>query len=170
LTVTVFTHHRALAIRLPSPLSLAERDGIEVMVADARGTPTLQGEWEPTPETFRRGHALWMRGTGIVELDVPTLDRARKADDPQRVPAGWQASLAFAGIPDMRQLHDLSMAVSVNGRAVASFVPFYGWREYRLLLPPGTLHAGRNEFRLDIVDAGGAPWRFALVYVRLDLD
>jgi hypothetical protein len=168
--VTIFTHHRALAIRLPSPLSVAEPDGVEVMVADAFGTPTLLGEWEPTPGHFRRGRYLWMRGTGVVVLDVPALDGTRKADDPQRVPAGWQASLAFAGLPDMRERRNLSMAVSVNGHAIASFIPFYGWREYRLLLPQGTLHAGRNDVRLEIADAGGAPWRFALVYVRLDLD
>jgi hypothetical protein len=144
-----------------------------VTIADALGTPTLQGEWEPTPGHFRRGQYLWMRGTGIVALDVPTLDGLRKADAPQSVPPGSQASLAFAGIPDMRQRRErrhLSMAVSVNGHAIASFVPFYGWREYRLLLPPGTVHAGRNEVRLDVTDATGAPWRFALVYVRLDLD
>ena len=62
----------------------------------------------------------------------------------------------------LRERRCLSARVTVNGRELPRFVPFVGWREYRLLVPRDTLHAGRNDVRFEITDAAGAPWRFAM--------
>jgi len=159
------THHRRLAIRLPSPLSAA--GGNEVVIADALGTAALQGDWDPAPTRFRRGRSVWMRGHGAVTIE--TTRRATGAEAAARAEPlpGAQATLAFAGLPDMHERRSLTMHVTVNGRAIATFVPFFGWREYRLLVPADVLSPGQNEIRLDLTDDRGEPWRFALVYVRL---
>jgi membrane-associated phospholipid phosphatase len=160
----------ALKIRLPSPLSVHERDGVELRVADAVDTGALSGGWSRAAEHFRRGDFLWLEAEGGVTLTLPAIAGARKSDDGPREPSGRQASLAFAGRPDLRERRCLSARVSINGRQLPPFVPFVGWREYRLLVPPGVLRAGRNEVRFAITDAAGEPWRFAIVYLRLDLD
>jgi membrane-associated phospholipid phosphatase len=160
-----------LKIHLPSPLSVRERDGVEVHVAEALGSDTLTGRWNPNVEHFRRGAYLWLEGEGGVTLTLPAApDVARRPDDRPSVPAGWQASLAFGGRPEIRERRCLTARVSINGQALPAFVPFVGWREYRLLVPPGVLRAGRNDVRFEITDASGKPWPFAIVYVRLDLD
>jgi hypothetical protein len=167
LAIALHWHAR---IALPSPLSVPEHDGVEVRVVDARGTDALRGGWASSPERFRRGSYLWLDGAGVVALDVPVHAESSDVQERQRVPSGSQATLAFGGRPDLRERRCLTMRVSVNDRTLAPFVPFVGWREYRLLLPPKTLHPGRNEVRLDVSDRDGRPWRFAVAYLRLDLD
>src|SRR6185503_12203395 len=94
--------HSHARIRLPSPLSIAEHDGVELHVADAVGTDALGGAWVGPPERFRRGAYLWFDGVGTAALDVPprASDGSR---DPQRVPSGAEATLAFGGRPDLRE-------------------------------------------------------------------
>ena len=168
--LAVVTRAPAFKIHLPSPLSVHERDGVELRVADAVGTDALRGGWNTSAEHCRHGDYLWLEVEGSATLMLPAIDGARESDDGQRAPAGGQASLAFAGRPDLRERRCLTARVSVNGRQLPPFVPFVGWREYRLPVPPGVLHAGRNEVRLAIVDAAGSPWRFAIVYLRLNPD
>src|SRR6185369_9935790 len=91
------------------------------------------------------------------------------ANDARRFPGGAAASLAFGGREDLRQRRCLSARVTLNGRELARFVPFVGWREYRLLVPPGWLRSGANEIRFEVTDAAGEPWPYAMAYVRLEL-
>lgn len=161
----------ALKIRLPSPLSVHGPGDVDLRVAEALDGDALRGGWNRSPEHFRRGRFLWLDSEGGVTLVLPPRDDGGgTADDRRSVSAGRRASLAFAGRPDLRERRCLSARVTVNGRELPRFVPFVGWREYRLSLPPDVLRAGRNEIRLAITDAAGNPWRFAVVYVRLELD
>jgi membrane-associated phospholipid phosphatase len=168
--VLAIATHWGLRIPLASPLSTHEHDGVELRVADALGSAGLRGGWEGPVEHFRRGTFLWLEGAGSVVLTLPARDRVRPIGSARDVPAGWQASLAIAGRPDLRERRCLTMRVRVNGHALPSFVPFVGWREYRLLVPLHTLRPGRNEIGVEVADASGAPWRFAIAYLRVDLD
>ena len=166
LVLTVVSHDRRLRVVLPSPLSVSA-DGIEVRPFALPDGAALHGGWDAAPGHFRRGGYLWMRGDASVAFDPGPL---AAGDGVHPVPPGAEATLAIAGRPDITERRCLTMDVSVNGRALRPFVPFVGWREYRLLLPPGTLQPARNEVRLAVHDAAGAPWRFAVAYVRLDRD
>jgi hypothetical protein len=141
-----------------------------VRVADLPESGAIEGRWNRSVERFRRGTFLWLEGAGVVTLTLPALEGRSGTANSQPVPAGRQAVLAFAGRQDLRERRCLSARVSINGQDLPRFVPFVGWREYRLLVPGGMLRAGRNEVRFEITDVAGAPWRFAIAYVRLDLD
>jgi hypothetical protein len=56
--------------------------------------------------------------------------------------------------------------VDLNGRSLARFVPFSGWREYRLPIPAGLLRVGRNEVAISAATRAG-PTRVAVTYVRI---
>ncbi len=161
------THSRGHRISLPSPLSVSA-DGVEAHPPALLGSDALRGGWEATPERFRRGGYLWLRGAGSIALMLEPSSGV--GDGVHPVPAGAEATLAIGGRPDLVARRCLTFRVSVNDRTLAPFVPFVGWREYRLLLPPGTLRPGRNDVRLEVTDASGEPWRFAVAYVRLDRD
>jgi len=159
-------HARALEIRLPSPLSARGPETTEVAIGAHIGTPVLQGAWEKTDEVFRGGALAWLRGSGTITITLPesgagSVGRAATA-------GGAGAVLALAGRPDVRERRCLLLRVSVNGRALRPFVPFVGWREYRLRVPAGTLRPGPNEVRVEIADREGTPWRFALAYLRIN--
>lgn len=168
--VLMIALHAQARLYLPSPLSVAEYDGVELRVGESSATEALSGAWIRPAERFRRGTFLWFDGVGIATLTVRPPSAAGPRDDGQRVPRGSEATLAFGGRPDLRERRCLTMRVSVNGRELPPFVPFVGWREYRLLLPPDTLRVGPNEVRLQVLDANGGAWRYAVAYIRLDLD
>jgi membrane-associated phospholipid phosphatase len=164
LVLAAVVHERALGIRLPSPLSARGESTIEIRPDAALGTPTLTGGWEGPLERYRGGSVAWLRGAGAVAFELPDTMVATR--DP--VPAGSQAILAIAGRPDIAPRRCLALRVAVNGTPLAPFVPFVGWREYRLLVPPGTLRPGTNEVRLEVATPSGDPWRFAVAYLRID--
>jgi len=168
LVLVAIIRERTLGISLPSPLSARAGSVTEVRVGAVLGTSALGGEWEHPMETFRGGDLAWLRGVGTVSLQLADGATGR-ATTRRAVPAGSQAILAIGGRPDIVQRPCLSMRVAVNGLPLRPFVPFVGWREYRLLVPPGTLRPGPNEIRLEIATSGDDhPWRFALAYVRLE--
>jgi len=167
LVLAVVTHARGRSISLPSPLS-ASADGVEVHPPSLLGSEELHGAWETTAGQFRRGAYLWLHGAGAVTLTLQAPPTG--GDGVHPVPEGSEATLAIGGRPDLVERRCLTFRVSVNDRALRPFVPFVGWREYRLLLPPGTLRPGRNDVRLEVTDVGGEPWRFAVAYIRLDRD
>ncbi len=164
--LVLVTRVPALKMRLPSPLSVHEQDDVEVQIADALASGALEGDWHRAVEHFRRGRFLWLDGPGAVTFTVPER-LTRVAGDSAALPA---ASLVFAGRPDFPERPCLSARVLINGRELRRFVPYVGWREYRLPLPPRLLHTGRNDVRFEITDAVGAPWRFAMTYVRVAFD
>ena len=74
--------------------------------------------------------------------------------------------LSIAGRPQKTPRSCTAVAVTLNGRALGRFVAFVGWREYRLRLPAGLVHAGANEVGFT-AGAGERPARFGITYVRL---
>jgi membrane-associated phospholipid phosphatase len=170
IVLAIVTRERTLGIRLPSPLSIHETDGVELQIADVLGSDALNGGWITPAEHFRRGMYAWLKGSGMATIDMGALDARHDRTNVRPIPAGWQASLAIGGRPDISERRCLTMQVRVNGRDLPPFVPFVGWREYRLLLPAGTLHPGANDVRIGVTDAAGEPWRFAVAYLRVDLD
>jgi hypothetical protein len=153
------------AWRLPSPLS---RVGPETLDLDA-GNPAVSGmlfgNWAGLGREDPVGPVLWLNGAGgLSVLDVPSPGDLGP-DAPARY-AGPQ-SLAFAGRPGDSEDGCLLVRVAVNGTIVAGFVPYPGWREYRVPLPAGTLRPGTNEIQLSARAPDGRPRRFALAYLRL---
>ncbi len=166
--LAVVLNVRALAVRLPSPLMPRESHVIEVEPMAQLGTPALDGTWEAPFDRDDR-QAAWLFGTGTVHVVVPP-PAAQGTDDRRPLRPGAAAVVAIAGRPDIRERRCLSLRVAVNDRLLDEFVPYVGWREYRLAVPPETLRGGANEVRIDVVDGSGAPWRFGVAYVRVDLD
>lgn len=146
--------------RLPAPLVGSRVALVDVDVGE-RIRPQLAGKWLESAEEHPGGSLVWLEGSGTIPFDVPDAvvvgARGTRAHG---------LRLAFGGRTEKDPEACLTIGVDLNGRPLASFVPFNGWREYRLPVPPGLLHAGRNELAIS-AGAGGAPARFAVAYVRL---
>ena len=182
--LAVVVHDRALGIHLPSPLITRGSATVEVGMGESWATPLLQGGWEEPTEGFGGGVLAWLRGTATVTVVLPAdgswlaavaalpAAATRETAPPDAPPAAAdrRAVLAIAGRPDIAVRRCARVRLAVNGRELPSFVPFEGWRQYRLPLPPGTLRPGPNEVRIAVADEDDAPLRFALAYVRIDPD
>jgi len=180
--LAVVVHDRALGIRLPSPLAAREPSTVEVAMGESWGTPLLQGGWEEPVESFRGGVLAWLRGAATVTVVLPangdwpapvaapsaTAGRETVSTEALPTAAAGRAVLTVAGRPDITVRGCVWVRITVNGWELPSFVPFVGWRQYRLPVPPGTLGSGPNEVRIAAADERGAPLRFALAYVRID--
>ncbi len=153
-----------LHIRLPTPLDRATGSAVEVVAGTDLGASTRGGDWEATSERASGRAATWLRGAGTVVIELPATGAALGSS----LDAG--AELMLAGRPDIDGRRCAVVQVAVNGRALRPFVPFEGWREYRLPLPPGVLRSGVNEMRIEVVDERNSAWRFALVYLRVAAD
>jgi membrane-associated phospholipid phosphatase len=182
--LAVVVHDRAFGIRLPSPLTAREPATVEVGMGESWTTPLLQGGWEEPVENFRGGVLAWLRGAATVTVVLPAdgswfaaveslpavAARDTASTDAPPAAAAGQAVLAIAGRSDITVRRCARVRIAVNGRELPSFVPFEGWRQYRLPVPPGTLRPGPNEVRIAVADESDAPLRFALAYVRIDPD
>jgi hypothetical protein len=95
----------------------------------------------------------WLTGAGAV-----TLPPAGATDD------GW--TIAFGARPDADAPACVRVSVSAGGRPIATFVPFEGWREYRVaagaVAPEASL-----AVRFEAEYGDGTPARLAVAYVRL---
>lgn len=101
------------------------------------------------------GRVAWFDGTITIPIDVsPGFDVARTLE------------LAVGGRSERALGSCLTLGFAVNGIEIGRFVAFRGWREYRLVLPSGTLRAGANALTLSALTPDG-PVRWALAYVRL---
>jgi undecaprenyl-diphosphatase len=140
-------------VELPAPLVGASDAFVEVDVGV--GGAGFSGAWreeerQRPADTFR-----WLEDRGAVALDV------------SRDVAGEAAPrLAFGARTEKPRPACMSVAVELNGRAIGAFVPFDGWREYRLPIPVGLLREGRNEVAVSVA-AANAPARLALSYLRI---
>ena len=145
--------------RLPAPLVSRARALVEVDLG-GDSTVALTGGWREAGEEAPGGSLVWLEGAGTIPVDVPPTILAAHADGtaPFRLALGGRPALPATGCT--------TVTVDVNGRTLAAFVPFGGWREYRLPIAADLLHAGRNEVAID-VRAGTEPRRFAVTYVRL---
>lgn len=101
------------------------------------------------------GPVAWLDGAAAIDVDVPAdVDVTR----PLQLAVGGRSQRALASC--------LSLAFGVNGTEVGRFVAFRGWREYRVIVPPGVLRVGANVLTLS-AETGDGPVPWALVYVRL---
>lgn len=157
---------RSMEIRLPSPLTVPQEAIAQVSTGTAIGTPILRGEWSAgTKGVGGFPSAPRLQGSGVVGIEVPepTIPGKRRRD------GGASALLAFVGLPDTTAPACATLRVAINGAPLRPFVPFQGWREYRLIIPAGTVHPGRNEVQFDFLSDGGAARTLAIAYVRLVL-
>jgi membrane-associated phospholipid phosphatase len=147
-------------LTLPAPLIGSRLALVDVDVGEPL-RPALVGAWKEAADDRAVGSLVWLEGSGTIPMDVPEAV-VRVADDQAR----RSLRLAFGGRTETDLSSCLSLGVDLNGQPLARFVPFSGWREYRLAIPPGLLHAGRNELALSAETRGG-PARFAVTYVRV---
>lgn len=141
-------------VQLPSPL-VGRRAALVDVHVEPGLRPVLLGSWKEAGRERVVGSYLWLLGDGTVPLDVP-------AD----ATTGRPLRLAFGGRPQRSDRSCVGLEVALNGQTIGRFLPFVGWREYRLAVPPRLLRAGRNE--LTIMAAGrDGPARFGIRYVRV---
>jgi undecaprenyl-diphosphatase len=154
LAVAFAVDHRMgdAGLRLPAPLIGRNLALVDVDVgADRRSE--LGGNWRESAEERSVGSLVWLEGSGVVPLEMTTASTEPFV-------------LAWGSRMERVQPSCLTLDVAVNGRPVGRFVPFAGWREYRLPLAPGVLHAGRNEVGFSAATREG-PARLAVTYVRV---
>ena len=130
-------HARHLAVVLPSPLV---------------GSGAMATAAAPR---------FWVEGHAAIPVELPATAGGLTEDGR---PDGY---VVLAGRPDIEVRRCVALRVTVNGYELSPVVPFVGWREYRLRLPPGTLRAGTNHVEVDVRDERGNPWRFGVAYVDL---
>lgn len=154
-------HRPDLRIRLPSPLSGPGPGTITIDLGARESAPFLRGGWAASApgEETPGGSQVWLTGPGMVNVQLPggSLDPLRGA------------VLTLTGRPDSTDRRCIRVRLAVNDEALPVFVPFRGWREYRLSVPPGRLRSGANEVRIEVADDRGQPSRFALGYLRLEI-
>lgn len=145
-------------MRLPSPLVARDAAVVDVDVG-----PEMQsaraGDWREAGLERPFGSYLWLEGRASIVLNVP----AHAVRDDARM------QLAFGGRPEKLRGSCVRLDVSLNDRSVARFVPFVGWREYRLDIPLGVLRVGDNVLTIDArrADRSG---RFGVTYARIAPD
>jgi membrane-associated phospholipid phosphatase len=142
-------------IRLPSSLSV-DAPGVVSAVLEAL-TNDQGGGWRERSYEHPAGPLVWLDGHGTVALDVPEApnDGARPS------------LVVIAGRPAVPDPRCPRVAVEVNGREIARFVAYRGWREYRFPVPPRALRRGTNEVAITTHDGDVRGGRFAVTYVRL---
>ena len=109
--------------------------------------------------------AVWLEGAGTVPIDIPE----GMLESESGVPGGPvvpHLRLAVGGRTEKSPAPCTTVDVDLNGRSLARFVPFGGWREYRLPIPAGLLRVGRNEVAISAATSAG-PARVAVTYVRI---
>lgn len=128
-------------VHLPTPLVSAREATLDVDV--------------PARDDDRSvGRVAWFDGTATITVDVPPdLDVGRALE------------LAVGGRSERALAACLTLAFALNGTEVGRFIAFRGWREYRVMVPPGTLRVGANTLTLSAA-TGDGPARWALVYAR----
>jgi membrane-associated phospholipid phosphatase len=147
-------------LRLPAPLIGSGVALVDVDVGE-RLRPALVGSWREAAEEQRVGTLVWLEGSGLVPIEIPA-EVAVSAGGA----AGRALRVALGGRTEKTLSSCMTLGIDLNGRSLARFVPFSGWREYRLPIPPGLLHAGRNELAISAETPEG-PARFAVTYVRV---
>jgi membrane-associated phospholipid phosphatase len=145
-------------LRFPTPLVAGAEALIDVDVGGGTNA-TLGGAWHADVSWRREDAYRWFDDRGTVAVDVsPDLE--------DEVAHGDTLRLAFGARTEKPRPACMHVGVELNGSAIGSFVPFDGWREYRVPIPAGLLRAGRNEVALSVA-ATNAPARFALSYLRI---
>jgi membrane-associated phospholipid phosphatase len=144
-------------LRLPAPLIGRAGASFDGDVGSGAGIALGDGwgeeEHQRSGDSFR-----WFERRGTLVLDLP--------GDVAEALAATTARLAFGARTEKPRPACMRVAVELNGSPLGAFVPFDGWREYRLPIPVGVLRAGRNEVAVSVV-AADAPARLGLSYLRV---
>ena len=148
-------HLGAGGIRLPSPL-LERDDALVDLDVGPETSAVRSGGWRESGIERPFGSYLWLEGTASVVLHVPA----------DAVGVVGPSVLALGARPEKVRSACLSIEVALNDRRLARFVPFVGWREYRLAIPSDALRAGENELRI-VATCGDRPGRFGVTYARV---
>jgi membrane-associated phospholipid phosphatase len=144
-------------IRLPSPL-LSRQAAVADVDVGPEMTTARRGEWHEPGIEPPFGSYLWIEGEASLVLPVVAGS----------VAGGAAAMLVFAARPEKRHDSCLRLDVALNGRRLARFVPFIGWREYRLSIPTGVLRDADNDLVFSARRSTG-PARFAVTSARIVL-
>lgn len=143
------------SVHLPTPL-VSRRAALVDVDLGPEMRSALRGGWVEAGRERMVGSYLWLLGDGTVPFDVPM----------EVVTSAAPLQVAIAGRPQREGRACVTLDVSLNGRRIGRFLPFVGWREYRLPVPPDLLQPGGNA--LTIAAAGwNGPARFGVDYVRL---
>ncbi len=143
--------------QLPSPLVGRRAALLDVDVGPEMSSPR-HGNWREAGLERPFGSYVWLEGEAALSFDVG-------AD----VASASPLCLALAGRPQKDRRSCTHVVLTLNGRRLGRFVPFVGWREYRVAIPKGVLRVGNNELGLAAQCAGGAG-RFGVTYVRVAVD
>ena len=151
-------------LRLPAPLVGSSAALIDVDVG-ASLQSRLVGAWREAAEERPGGSLVWLEGSGTVPIDIPE-GMAESESGVSGGPVVPHLRLAVGGRTEKTLTPCTTVDVDLNGRSLARFVPFSGWREYRLPIPAGLLRVGRNEVAISAATSAG-PARVAVTYVRI---
>jgi membrane-associated phospholipid phosphatase len=144
-------------LRLPAPLIDSAGASVDADVGSGVGIAFGDG-WSDEQHQRSGDSFRWFAHRGTLAFDVSGAVAAATAATTTR--------LALGARTEKPRPACMSVAVELNGSALGTFVPFDGWREYRLPIPAGVLRAGRNEVVVSVA-AGDAPARLGLSYVRV---
>lgn len=142
-------------LRLPSPL-VARRAALVDVDVGPEMTTARSGGWREPGLERPFGSYLWLEGDASLVLPGVGVDLGAKTP----------AMLVFAARPEKRRGSCLRVDVALNGRRIATVIPFVGWREYRLPIPPGVLRPGDNELAFS-ARRSEVPARFGVTYARI---
>jgi membrane-associated phospholipid phosphatase len=148
-------------MRLPAPLVGARLALDEVDIGPDLRAP-LAGGWREAAVERPGGSLVWLEGSGTIRIDI--ADGESGMSGTGTAPPALR--LALAGRPAKAVTPCTTMSVALNGRTLGRFVPFEGWREYRLPIPPDLVRQGPNELAIESRTDEG-PSRFAVASVRL---
>ncbi len=166
-------------VRLPSPLTRPGEEFLDVDLGAVGTSMNLTGNWAGHGHEDPAGSLAWLRGVGGVSVFetswVEAAKRIEAGDTTAVIPPigaedGPGELLVLVARPDKESSSCRQVRVAVNGHIVTGFVPFVGWREYRIPLPRGTYRRGFNEVQLSVRAPDGAPERLAVSRFRLRLN
>lgn len=168
-----------VVVRLPSPLTGAGEEFLDVELGALGTSSNLSGNWLGGVHEDPAGDLAWLRGVGGVSVFETTwaeaAERAEAGDERALLPPsvapeeGPGELLVMVARPDTEVATCRRVRVAVNGHIVTGFVPFVGWREYRIPLPRGTYRRGFNELQVAVRALDGTPQRLAVSRFRLRL-
>jgi undecaprenyl-diphosphatase len=163
-----------VALRLPSPLTVVGDDIVEVRLAEIGPEVSLGPGWRGGGREDPAGSIMWLDGAAAATVFAATwlgpVDDAEAAAGtdgdtppaaPKAPPVGPGELLVMEARPDKAAACTVAR-VAVNGNLVTTFVPFRGWRQYRIPLPEGTYRPGYDELQVAARAPDGAPLRLAV--------
>jgi len=166
-------------VHLPSPLTAPGGEFIDVDLGAPGASSSLTGNWSGGGHEDPAGSLSWMRGVaGVSVFETSWVEAAKRieaGDESAVIPTigaedGPGELLVMVARPEKEPSTCRQVRAAVNGHIVASFVPFVGWREYRIPLPRSTFRRGFNDVQLSVRSPDGVPQKLAVSRFRLRLN